>query len=169
MDRRALQQLWSGVFACVLAGACSGDGGSASERDDVGVVESITDGDTINVEIQGRRERVRLLGIDTPEVEHDGEPGECFGAEASARAGELVPTGTQVRLERDVVARDDYGRLLAYIFTDGSNRSVNERLVAEGFATPLFIEPNGAYRRRIVAAAHAAQSSRLGLWSSCGN
>ena len=76
----------------------------------------VVDGDTIDVELGGHAERVRLLGIDTPETDEPGKPVQCYGKEASAaHQAELLPAGTAVRLERDVEARDRYGRLLAYV------------------------------------------------------
>ena len=78
----------------------------------------------------------------------------------------LVPVGTTVRLERDVVGRDDYGRLLAFVHrADGL--PVNVELVRRGYARPLTIEPNVAYREVVVEAARAAQRAGAGLWSAC--
>ena len=80
-------------------------------------VDWVIDGDTIDVIIGGQEERVRLTGIDTPEVSHDASGtrpatiGECFGDEATTFVESLLPVGTPVRLERDVVGRDDYGRI----------------------------------------------------------
>jgi micrococcal nuclease len=126
----------------------------------------VVDGDTVDVAIDGRTERVRLIGIDTPEVERDGRPGECFGAAASAFTAALLPPGTQVRIERDVVPRDHYGRLLGYVHRhDGL--FVNEEIVRQGFATPMTFEPNSVHARRFVAAAAAAEREELGLWSQC--
>ena len=82
------------------------------------LVAKIVDGDTIDVEIGGRSERVRLIGIDTPEIAHSAFDGwaaneaECYGEEAKQYTSGLLEIGSGVRLERDVVARDDYGRLL---------------------------------------------------------
>jgi micrococcal nuclease len=112
------------------------------------------------------RQRLRLLGIDTPETVHPTKPVECFGPEASAALARLTPPGTELRLERDVELRDRYGRLLAYAtLPDGT--FVNESLVASGFATTLHIDPNGAHRARLAAAEAAARSSGAGLWSAC--
>ena len=131
-------------------------------------VEHVVDGDTIVVDIGGREEHVRLIGIDTPEVfVTAGEAPECFGPEASAFTKRLLPEGTAVRLERDVVGRDDYGRLLAYLYlADG--RLVNEAIVAGGYATPLTIEPNDTLAAHFVAAARTAEAAGLGLWGGCG-
>jgi micrococcal nuclease len=134
------------------------------------VVVEVIDGDTIVVDVGGREEHVRLIGIDTPEVYVDaGEP-ECYGPEASAFTKSLLPPGTAVRLERDVVGRDDYGRLLAYVYVaDGSadEQLVNETIVAGGFATPLSIAPNVAFAQRFAAAARTAEATGLGLWDAC--
>ena len=72
-----------------------------------------------------------------------------------------------MRLERDAVGRDDYGRLLAYVFRRDDDVLVNELIVAGGFARPLTIAPNDAYSRRFVAAATAAEAADLGLWQAC--
>ncbi|MGH9270738.1 MAG: thermonuclease family protein [Ilumatobacteraceae bacterium] len=141
---------------------------------DVGTVIDVIDGDTVDIEIAGQEQRVRLLGIDTPEVFlADGAPPECFGPESSAFTAELLTDGARVRLERDVVGRDDYGRLLAYVYVldDGAvtgGSMVNEAIVRQGYARPLIIAPNGAYATRFVAAATAAEAEGLGLWGGCG-
>ena len=134
----------------------------------IGVVRSIIDGDTIDITIDGTDERIRLLGIDTPETKIPDVPVECFGPEAAARTSELLPVGTQVRLERDIVGRDDYGRMLAYVHRLDDDLFVNETLVREGFARLLFIRPNFAYRGQMVDAATAAEREGLGLWGACG-
>jgi micrococcal nuclease len=135
---------------------------------DVGVVDHVVDGDTIVVEIGGTTERVRLIGIDTPEIAHDdGSPAECFGPEAQEFTRALLPPGTEVRLTRDVVGRDDYGRLLAYVYRRDDDTFVNLAVVAGGYATPLSIAPNDAHRGEFVAAAHDAEAADLGLWAAC--
>jgi micrococcal nuclease len=133
-----------------------------------GTVEHVVDGDTVVVAIGGRDERVRMIGVDTPEVHvQDGAP-ECYGPEASAFTKQLLPPGTAVRLERDVVGRDDYGRLLAYVYLAADGRMVNQLLVEGGYAQPLTIAPNATFAARFVAAARAAESAGLGLWGACG-
>jgi micrococcal nuclease len=159
----AVGALTGGILAC-----------AGPSPTDVGTVIEVVDGDTVDVELAGRRERVRLLGIDTPEVHVGGEGGapECFGPEASAFTAELLAVGAPVRLERDVVGRDDYGRLLAYVYVmaggeETGGRMVNEAIVRQGYARPLIIEPNGAYAALLVAAATAAEAEGLGLWAGC--
>ena len=127
----------------------------------------VVDGDTIDVDVGGRRERVRLIGIDTPETKKPNTPIQCWGPEATARTTELLPPGTQVHLLRDAELRDDYGRLLAYVFRLPDDLFVNLALAAEGFAKPLKIAPNTSFAADFASAANAARSSGLGLWREC--
>jgi len=125
-------------------------------------VLSVADGDTITVEIAGTRERIRLLGIDAPEVNGTTE---CFGTEASQYAKGIL-TGTSVGLVPDPTQddRDRYGRLLRYvILPDGTD--FEAQLIAQGYAHEYtYDEPyqrQSAYR----AAESAASSASRGLWS----
>ena len=132
-----------------------------------GIVIEVIDGDTVDVRLVGGDERVRLLGIDTPETVDPRRPPECFGAEASSRTHELLPPGTAVILERDVEPRDHFGRLLAYVYRRSDRLLVNHRLVAEGLATPLSIAPNTARQAELASAAIEARRRGRGLWSAC--
>src|SRR5947209_3542513 len=80
----------------------------------------------------GRRQRVRLLGIDTPESVRPNTPVQCFALEASARTKALLPKGTAVSVMGDVERRDRYGRLLAYVFRHGDGLFINLELAREG-------------------------------------
>ncbi len=157
----------AGVRSCLLVVVALA-GCTPDAPPDGGVVEHVVDGDTVDVVLGDREERVRLIGIDTPEVYVTDGPPECFGPEASAFTKELLPEGTAVRLERDVVGRDDYGRLLAYVYLAADGRMVNELIIAGGFAQPLTIPPNSTFASRFVAAARAAEAAGLGLWGACG-
>lgn len=148
-----------------LAWRARGDGDDLPP--DVGVVEFVVDGDTIDVAIGGRTARVRLIGIDTPELHVEDGPPECFATEAAEYTRQLLPVGTEVRLERDVVGTDDYGRVLAYVYRRDHRWLVNERIVASGYAQPLSIAPNDAYAADFAAAAVAARGGGLGLWAAC--
>ena len=127
----------------------------------------MVDGDTVVVDIDGQHETVRLIGIDTPETVKPDSPVECFGPEASAFTKHLLPTGTALRLVRDVEARDDYGRLLAYVYLASDGSFVNLEIVRRGFATLLTFPPNVAHVDEFVAAAQSAQQADLGLWAGC--
>lgn len=118
-------------------------------------VVHVVDGDTIDVDLNGVRERVRYYGIDTPERGQH-----CF-KEATARNTELID-GT-VLLLPDARERDRYGRLLRYVF-DGAGRSVDELLIAEGFAHAW--QQDGAYRDMLVLLEGDAHAQEVGcLWS----
>ena len=132
----------------------------------------VVDGDTIVVRVGGVEEHVRLIGIDTPETVKPApgggtEPAECFGHEASTRTATLLPSGTPLRLERDVEARDDYGRLLAYVYRATDGLFVNLDLVDAGYATPLRFPPNVVHAAEIAVAASAASDAGRGLWTAC--
>jgi micrococcal nuclease len=135
--------------------------GSASEgRAGSDVVVRVVDGDTVELQWAGKS---RLIGVDTPEV-YGGQ--ECFGREASAFAKRVLRPGLRVRVERDVEARDRYGRTLVYLrLPDG--RSFNELLVAEGYAVPLTIPPNVRHAERFKRLARTARERAAGLWSRC--
>jgi len=141
--------------------------------DGLAVVTHVVDGDTIDVEIGGRTERVRLIGIDTPETKKPNTPIECWGPEASAFTTSLLPEGTEVRIERDIVGRDDYGRLLGYVHlvdaagTDGIGTFVNMQIIEQGFARPLTIEPNSTFAREFADAAGRASRADIGMWGAC--
>ncbi|MBX5470354.1 MAG: thermonuclease family protein [Thermoleophilaceae bacterium] len=129
----------------------------------VGVVTRVSDGDTIRLAGLGR---VRLIGVDTPEVYGQAE---CYGREASAFVKRLLPVGARVGYRLGVDPRDRYGRALAYVWLrDG--RMLNLLLAERGYAVPLTIPPNVDYAERFVAAARRARDRAAGLWSpqTCG-
>jgi micrococcal nuclease len=133
-----------------------------------GVVVHLVDGDTLDVALQaGGRERIRLIGIDTPETKKPNHPVECFGPEASARLADLVPEGSAVLLLRDVEARDVYGRFLAYVFRASDGLFVNLDMVESGYARALRIEPNVAFADDVSRAVASARTARRGLWGVC--
>ncbi|MCG0239167.1 MAG: thermonuclease family protein [Firmicutes bacterium] len=125
------------------------------------VVERVVDGDTLEVQLDGQTERVRMIGVDTPEVHGQVEP---YGPEASAFTKKVLAPGTRVWLELDVETRDRYGRLLAYVWlADG--RLFNEVLLREGYAQLLTIPPNVKYVERLTAAEREAREAGRGLWA----
>ncbi len=124
----------------------------------------VVDGDTIEVEIDGREEDVRYIGVDTPETVAPGKPVGCFGPEASARNHELVE-GEDVRLVFGAEVRDDYGRLLAYVHAGG--RLVNAELLRGGYARTLEIPPNTAMATEFRGIERRAATAGRGLWGTC--
>jgi len=135
---------------------------------DTGEVVHLVDGDTLDVRIDGRTERIRLIGVDTPESVDPDRPAQCFGAEASAFLAGLVPEGTEVRLERDAVARDRYDRLLAYVYRAGDDLLVNLAVVEQGYADAVTYGDNEALYPALAAAEAAARDAGRGLWGACG-
>jgi micrococcal nuclease len=130
-------------------------------------VVRIVDGDTIDVDVGSHHERVRLIGIDTPETKKPNTPVQCFGPEATRFTTSLLPVGARLHLERDVVARDDYGRLLAYIYLASDGTFINLKIIRQGYARPLTIPPNVAHAAEFVDAARVATADNIGLWARC--
>lgn len=128
-----------------------------------GRVVRVVDGDTVHVLLAGRRERVRYLGIDTPEATSEVE---CHGRAASAANARLV-AGRRVRLRTDVEERDRYGRLLAYVERVADGLDVNAELVRRGHAEPLAVEPNVRHAQRFARLAERARARSRGLWRTC--
>ena len=124
-------------------------------------VTRVIDGDTI--EIEGG-ERVRYIGIDTPETVDPRKPVQCFGIEASKKNKELVE-GKNVRLEKDITDKDKYGRLLRYVYID--NLFINLELVKQGFAFSYTYPPDIKYQAEILAAEAEAREANRGLWGVC--
>lgn len=133
----------------------------------MGVVVSVADGDTFDVDIGGERDTVRLIGVDTPETKHPTKGVQCWGPEASDFTKSLLTVGTRVKLVRDAEARDRYGRLLAYVYLADTNVFVNRELVRLGFARPYPFEPNTTHKATFADAAWEAQGERRGLWAAC--
>lgn len=129
-------------------------------------VVKVVDGDTIDVKIDGEVERLRLIGINTPETVDPRKPVECFGFEASNKAKELL-TGEFVTLESDDTQqeKDRYGRLLRYvILPDGTN--FNEYMIAEGFAYEYTYRNPYLYQLEFKQAEAQAKTNNKGLWNT---
>ncbi len=127
----------------------------------------IVDGDTLVVETPAGEEKIRLIGIDTPETANSPQGEECYGAEASAFARGLL-TGKKVVLSLDETQgeRDRYERLLAYVEMD-DGRDIGEVLIREGYAFEYTY--NKPYKNQVLyqAAEAAAKKSEAGLWKEC--
>ena len=148
-----------------LLASCSS--GAITENKVLVTILTVIDGDTVDIEIDGQTERVRLIGVNTPETKHPTKPIECFGPEASAYMTQLLPKGTDVRIERDTEARDRYGRMLLYLYRNSDNLFINLDLISRGYGTPMSIEPNTLHRSDFVHAAALAEASNVGLWKAC--
>jgi micrococcal nuclease len=134
---------------------------------DVPAVEAslvkVTDGDTIVVRLNGKRERVRLIGIDTPETRHSPRGPEPLADEATAALRRLL-ANANILLRFDAEERDRYGRLLAYVYThDGE--FVNAAMLREGWARPLRIPPNVRHAKAFERIAADARRRDAGIWA----
>lgn len=124
-------------------------------------VTRVVDGDTI--EIEGG-EKIRYIGIDTPETVDPRKPVQCFGIEASKKNKELVE-GKTVRLEKDITDRDKYSRLLRYVWV--GDLFINLELVKQGFASSYSYPPDIKYQKEFLAAETEAREAERGLWKAC--
>jgi micrococcal nuclease len=164
---RRLGLLLLALLPCVVLAACA-----------PATVTRVVDGDTVEVLLtgpdpdgllaEGTTYRVRLIGIDTPEV-YGGV--ECYGREASTYAESLL-AGRHVMLEKDVSNTDRYGRLLRYLWADidpdrPGLELVNEQIVRFGYATVSTYPPDVKYLDRFLAAEQYARDNGLGLWGVC--
>lgn len=165
------------MAAALGGGACAepGTSGAGIIRRPASVVE-VLDGDTIVADLDGRRQHVRLIGVDTPEA-HDSPKLDRLIARGYDRAqvlalGRRATTftrsrlqGRPVQLELDVETHDRFGRLLAYLWlSDGT--LFNATLLEQGQARLLTIPPNVRYADRFVPLERAARQARRGLWAS---
>lgn len=147
--------------------ACPAEDASAPSDPGSATVEFVIDGDTVDLIIDGQEERVRLIGIDTPESVSRDVPVQCFGAEASDALTGLLPPGTDVRIERDAEARDRFGRLLLYLYRADDDLFVNRWMLEQGFADTLFFEPNTSFEGPFTRVRNDARADGRGLWSAC--
>lgn len=144
-------------------GATLGDDLSCpADRHDQSVVSArVFDGDTLAL---GDGRKVRLLGINTPEIGHDGKPSEPYAVQARAMLERFAGPGTRLNLRLDTERYDRYGRLLAHVFTDdGTN--LQALLLAAGYATTLVVPPNQWSLACYAAVQTKARARRAGLWS----
>ena len=135
-------------------------------------VTRVIDGDTVEIE---SGEKVRYIGIDTPETVDPRKPVQCFGLEASKKNKELVE-GKTVLLEKDITDKDKYSRLLRYVWVGdpsppvgGSGRGlfINLELVKQGFAFSYTYPPDIKYQKEFLAAEKEAREAKRGLWGAC--
>lgn len=124
-------------------------------------VTRVIDGDTIEVFLAGHHEKVRLIGVDTPETVDPSEPIGCYGKQASRFTTNILE-GETVSLELDVEERDRYGRLLAYVYL--GNEMFNEKLLKDGYGQVATFPPNVEYVNRFLNAQRYARRQELGLW-----
>ena len=126
-----------------------------------GTVVRVVDGDTIHVRIGARVERVRYIGVNTPELHHPRRGEEPGGREAAGVNRDLA-SNRRVRLELDVRTRDRYGRLLAYVWV--GDLMVNAELVRLGYAQVMTVPPNVRHQALFLKLQRDAREAGRGLW-----
>lgn len=128
-------------------------------------VTSVADGDTIEVDMNGTRERVRMIGVDTPETHKPNTPVQCYGPEASDFTKKLL-TNQSVRLEADPLNdnRDRYDRLLRYVYFHDT--LVNKQLIEQGYGFAYISFPFSK-KVEFMQAQFTASGKKIGLWGVC--
>lgn len=125
----------------------------------------VVDGDTIVIEVNGKSESVRMIGVDTPELNDSRTGVQCFAKEAAEETKRLV-TGKNIRLEKDESQgeRDKYKRLLGYVFLE-NGASVNKALIIGGYAHEYTYDGVYKYQKQFKAAQVEAKEAEAGLWA----
>lgn len=127
-------------------------------------VVSVTDGDTFQINYNGAKTKVRLIGVDTPESVHpDSKKNNEYGKQASNYTKSLLE-GKTVKLEFDVSPTDKYGRLLAYVYLE-NGEMLNEKLLKEGYAQVATYPPNVKYVEKFEALQKEARENKVGFWA----
>lgn len=156
--------------ACTLSwgggpGATAAPGAAPAAAGGVtALVTSDVDGDTVHVRLGGRDEKVRFIGVNTPEVSWYGREGECYGPAAALYTRRRL-VGQTVHLVFDVRQRDVYGRLLAYVYV--GRELFNLTLVRRGYATNDPVPPDTRMEDVFASAETVAKAGGVGLWSAC--
>jgi len=129
-------------------------------------VTHVADGDTIDVDMNGKTETIRLIGVDTPESVKPNSPVQCYGHEASDFTKQHL-SGQSVRLEADPTGdnRDRYNRLLRYVYLqDGT--LWNQKLIDQGYGF-AYLSFQFTKQADFAASQAKAQDAKLGLWATC--
>jgi micrococcal nuclease len=135
---------------------------AAPDSDPAAVVLGVVDGDTVDVRYRGEEKRVRLLNVNTPETVDPQKDVECLGPEATRYLEEMLPVGTQVRLEFDEELHDRYDRLLAGVFVN--DVLVNAEIARRGLGAAVVYEPNDRFYEQVRLASEEAFEEKVGLY-----
>lgn len=133
------------------------------------LVLNVIDGDTIEISLNGLEEKVRLVGIDTPETKDPRRPVGCFGKEASSETKSLLQDKIVI-LQQDVTDKDKFGRLLRYVYLPMEDKQllfVNDYLVRTGFAKVYRYPPDVKFNEQFMQAQQEAKNNKKGMWGKC--
>lgn len=161
------------VFILILTVAVSGC--TQSQQLESVKVYDVVDGDTVNIDYNGVNDTIRLLGVDTPEVHVETTPSEFEGVPVTAEGRDCLrdwgenasnymkqEVAEELRIEVGGDERGSYGRLLAYIYTEKNNKSLNYLLVKKGYARVY--ESDFDKLDKFLEAEKVAQEADRGLW-----
>lgn len=152
-------------LASLLAFVSCGSGGDSPCGPTEGEIIDVTDGDTLTIEADGETYRVRLLLVDTPETQNVDTP-DCYGPEASAFTASFKYHEVKLSYESGDECVDMYGRLLAYVTPVDQKASINEQLVAGGYARVCRIECDERRYEEFADLELSAQSADIGVWNA---
>jgi micrococcal nuclease len=142
--------------------------GFCRNDDPIGTAATVArgvDGDTVHINYDGKDYSVRFLGIDTQETHYLGKTQGKWGDAAAEEMSQLLPVGTEVRLEFGGEPCDAHGRVLAQVFRASDNLHVNAEMVKTGLAVNYCVAPTFAYCEEFSALAANAIANHLGMFS----
>lgn len=126
-------------------------------------IEKVLDGDSVAANVRGKREQIRFIGIDAPELSQ-----KPWGRRSKKFLEDLVSgSGWQARIEYDVEKRDKYDRILAYLWSR-NNKLINEEMLINGYAVLFTFPPNVKHADRLRSAQVIARENKRGIWGKGG-
>lgn len=132
-----------------------------SKSSNVKLIECI-DGDTARLNIDGKDEKVRFLGIDAPEIEHENTPADPYGNESKDYTCKTLKSAKSIHLEFEESRKDKYDRILAWVFVD--DKLLNEDLVEKGLAKVAYLYDKYKYTAKLKTAEKKAKNNKLNIW-----
>ncbi|MBI5074735.1 MAG: thermonuclease family protein [Nitrospirae bacterium] len=153
------------ALSALLYGWLAENAAEAKKRDENNAVyiEKILDGDSVEANVRGRKEQIRLIGIDAPELSQ-----KPWGKRSKKFLEELISaSGWQARIEYDVEKRDKYARVLAYLWSR-DNKLINEEMLRNGHAVLFTLPPNVKHSDRLASAQVIARENKRGIWGKGG-
>lgn len=137
--------------------------GKKSDENNSVFIEKVLDGDSVEANIRGKKEQIRFIGIDAPELSQ-----KPWGKRSKKFLEDLISaSGWQARIEYDVEKRDKYNRILAYLWSR-DNKLLNEEILGNGYAVLFTFPPNVKYVDRLKAAQVIARENKRGVWGKDG-
>ncbi len=137
--------------------------GKKSDGTDSVYIERIVDGDSVEANIRGKKEQIRFIGIDAPELSQ-----KPWGKRSRKFLEDMISaSGWQLRIEYDVEKRDKYDRILAYLWSR-DNKLINEEILSNGYAVLFTFPPNVRHVDRLRSAQVIARENKRGIWGKGG-